>query len=144
MNFDNNSIIDFEDKARVAFKFLIYDFGYKELVNSDYANPCSVTYINKKNKVRVVIEGINWGSNARIAFGHVRNDKFQNYDLMDLVSALEFTEYDAEKRKELGQHAQLGFYSELLKNIGNDVLNGNFEICTKIDTIRAARGYQKN
>ena len=139
MFFNEDSIIEFQKAASKAFKFLKHDFHYKELEISDYANPCSVVFINKSYKVRVLIEGINWGSNSRVAFGHIRKDKFQNYDLNDLANALSHETHHKFERGELDQHGQLEVLSKVLKNIGYEVLNGNFSICRKIDEIRIAR-----
>lgn len=141
---NEESIIEFKNEARRVFKFLVSEYGYRELSPPDQANPCSVTFINKANRIRVVAEGISWGSIARISFGHLRADKFQDYDLLDLSKALKFDGLELQKATESDQYVQLEIYSKLLQKIGTDVLKGNLDISGKLDEIQENRARKWN
>ena len=127
----------FQDAARREFRFLESDFSLKNVSSESKSEQFMVRY--KSDTVQVIVEGINWGENARVALGSCIG--FQNFDLYDLVKA-KTGEYPAtESIATLNQTAQLPLLAMLLKEHGEQVLNGDFTIfpaIMKIVTARAA------
>ncbi|PHS13143.1 MAG: hypothetical protein COA86_17460 [Kangiella sp.] len=133
------SIGDFQENARKAFDFLTSEFDFVELTVLDVKNRCSVIYVNKTIKVRILVEGIHWGSDTRVAFGHSKFDKFQDYDLLDLAKALEFDQFNIPENQATNQVEQLRIYADLLKEIGSDILIGDLVITKDIEKLREER-----
>lgn len=132
-------IEQFQSKAKNEFSFLISDYGFSLLSNTDDLNGCSIVYVKKSVNVRVLVEGINWGGAARVAFGYVRKDKFQNYDLLDLLSVTRDYYFDHNGAKNSPQEEQLKLYARLLKDIGGNVLSGDYSVSSQLDRIRKNR-----
>ena len=79
----------FLDQARAAFAFLERDFGFQEepipLAEKPYLNQFAVWYAS--STTRIVVEGINWGTNTRVALGRAGSvSQFENYDFGDLLA----------------------------------------------------------
>ena len=121
----------FRDAVLREFRFLENDFSLKNVSGEQ----CMVCY--KSDTVQVIVEGINWGENARVAVGSCIG--FQNFDLYDLVKA-KTGEYPAtESISTLNQIAQLPLLATLLKEHGEQVLNGDFTIFPAITEVVKAR-----
>ena len=121
----------FRDAVLREFRFLENDLSLKNVSSEQFM----VCY--KSDAVQVVVEGINWGENARVAVGSCIG--FQNFDLYDLVKA-KTGEYPATERiATLNQIAQLPLLAMLLKEHGEQVLNGDFTIFPAITEIVKAR-----
>lgn len=115
---------EFRSRAREAFAFLI-ELGFKEERVPGTKNPVAVWFSN--GATRVVVEGINWGMNARLALGRAGTPAtFENYDLEDLLAVRQ-----AENVASLHAGDQLAQVSQLaaaLRTYGTDVLAGDFDI----------------
>ena len=121
----------FRDAVLREFRFLENDFSLKNVSSEQFM----VRY--KSDIVQVIVEGINWGENARVAVGSCVG--FQNYDLYDLVKAVT-GEYPAiENIVALDQVSQLSKLAMLLKAYGMQVLSGDFSIFPAITEIVKAR-----
>lgn len=125
----------FRDAALREFRFLESDFSLKNVYSESKSEQFMVRY--KSDTVQVIVEGINWGENARVAVGSCVG--FQNYDLYDLVKAIT-GEYPAiENIVALDQVTQLSKLAMLLKAYGMQVLSGDFSIFPAITEIVKAR-----
>ena len=125
----------FRDAARREFSFLEKDFSLKNVSSESESEQFMVRY--KSDTVQVIVEGINWGENSRVAVGSCLG--FQNFDLYDLVKA-KTGEYPAtDSIATLNQIAQLPLLAMLLKEHGEQVLNGDFTIFPVIMKIVKAR-----
>jgi hypothetical protein len=119
----------FRDGARREFAFLEHEYGFQEQpipANIPFSNPCAVWFATPTT--RVVIEGINWGMNARVAVGSVhREGRFENYDLGDLVAIREnIAAVNGDTAPPpSGQLEQLIYYATLLRHLADDVLRGD-------------------
>ncbi|MEN3158715.1 hypothetical protein ABC502_10060 [Alkalimonas sp. NCh-2] len=126
---------NFRDAVLLEFRFLENDFRLKNASSDQESEQFIVCY--KSDTVQVIVEGINWGENARVAVGSCIG--FQNFDLYDLVKA-KTGEYPAtESISTLNQIAQLPLLATLLKEHGEQVLNGDFTIFPAITEIVKAR-----
>jgi hypothetical protein len=126
---------EFRLQARSDFGFLCRDFGFHEvplpLDQDPYLNEYAVWFASPTT--RVVVEGVNYGINARVAVG--RSGKvatFENYDLGDLL-AIRRPEpagppSKASPRNSGNQLQQLSYYAEALRDAASDVLRGDHAI----------------
>ncbi|WDE10646.1 hypothetical protein [Thalassomonas haliotis] len=128
-----NSLEEFKKNAQDEFKFLITEYDFIEVPLDEHENGCAIKLTNSTTKV--VIEGINWGSNTRVAFGGLE-EKFENHDLGFLIKiikpSLELSEIDKEK----GQLHQLSCYANIMKEIAVQILKGDFSIFPEIEKIK--------
>ena len=140
----DESMEEFRVQARDAFASLVPDFGFHEeripFAEDKYLNPCAVWYAN--SRTRVVIEGINWGMNTRIALGRAGSaSQFENYDFLEL---LEIRDEEAVAAGQSGrgvsggQLEQLRQYAALLPEAAADVLRGPFDFPGAGSSRRAA------
>ena len=121
----------FRDAVLREFRFLENDFSLKNVSSEQFM----VRY--KSDTVQVVVEGTNWGENARVAVGSCTG--FQNFDLYDLVKAKTGEYPEIESIVTLNQIAQLPLLAMLLKEHGEQVLNGDFTLFPAIAEIVKAR-----
>ena len=122
---------EFRERVRSAFGFLVETAGFHEepVPSSGFHNPVAVWFANKTT--RIVVEGINWGMNARVALGQA-SEAFENFDLEDLVAELApSTDLPAEERKG-GQLTQLPQLADWLRVFGSDVLSGDFRVFPRL------------
>ena len=125
----------FRDAVLREFRFLESDFSLKNVSSESKSEQFMVRY--KSDTVQVIVEGINWGENARVALGSCIG--FQNFDLYDLVKA-KTGEYPAtDSIATLNQIAQLPLLAMILKEHGEQLLNGDFTIFPVIMKIIKAR-----
>jgi hypothetical protein len=135
----------FCDGARREFSFLEHEYGFRERPippDTPFANRCAVWFAD--STTRVVIEGINWGMNARVAIGSVRADgRYENYDLADLVAIRQkhAAANSDTSQPPSGQLQQLTYYAELLRKFADDVLRGDhavfFALAARVEARRA-------
>ena len=122
----------FKDHARKSFLFLIASYGFREQALEKFDNEFSVNYINSCTKI--VVEGINWGLNSRVAVGS-STGKFENYDLGDVLTVLcpERAMNDADFKPK--QIEQLTLMAKLLLECAEPVLLNDHTSFTKLAKI---------
>ncbi len=112
----------FKDHARKSFSFLIGSYGFQEQALGKFDNDYSVNFITSETKV--IVEGINWGLNSRVAVGS-STGTFENYDLGDVLTVLcperSLSDSDLEKN----QTEQLSLMANLLKECAEQILLGD-------------------
>lgn len=118
------SVERFRDRARLEFEFLA-EYGFREepipTGEAPYLNLCAVWFAG--NGTRVVVEGINYGMNARVAFGTAGPaSAFENYDLGDLVAVRGL---ESPVVVGVSQLDQLRDYALILRQAAVDVLRGD-------------------
>ncbi len=134
---------EFRAAAREAFGFLVADHGFREeRVARGSHNPVAVWFVN--DTTRVVVEGINYGRNARVAVGRAGPIRsFENNDLGDLASVrrsdLALTDEQVEVERAAGQLGQIPRLAELLRACGAEVLRGEFSSFPAIHALRERR-----
>jgi hypothetical protein len=129
-----------EFRAAVAreFAFLATDFGFAEERVRRPGNEFSVWFVNATT--RVIVEGIHWGGSARVAFGSAgARERFENFDLLDLVSIRRPDRMPTADASLTGQLHQLEALAVLLRDCGAEVLRGDFSIAPQILEIRKRR-----
>jgi hypothetical protein len=133
---------EFRRAARTAFAFLVKDYGFTEASVPEEANPFSIRLTN--STTHLVVEGINWGKNARVAFGRAGHQEFDNYDLEDVLTvSCPHLRPTSEDRKR-GQLEQLTTLAAALRecDAGIALLRGDFTIIPELDGVRAQRARQ--
>jgi len=122
----------FKDHARKSFSFLVDSYGFHEQALDKLDNEFSVKFITSKTKI--VIEGINWGLNSRVAIGSSIG-KFENYDLGDalIVFCPERSVDDKDFKK--SQIEQLSLMANLLKECVEPILLGDHSSFPKLAKI---------
>ena len=125
----------FRDAVLREFRFLENDFGLINVSSEHESAQFMVRY--KSDAVQVVVEGTNWGENARVAVGSCNG--FKNFDLYDLVKAKTGEYPEIESIVTLNQITQLPLLAMLLKEHGEQVLSGDLTIFPAITEIVKAR-----
>jgi hypothetical protein len=123
----------FKKSARKEFEFLQDRYGFSEASLPKNSNEYSVLFVNDTTKV--LVEGIHWGSSARVALGNALSAKFENYDLGDLLTALGEEKLSDAEYSEMDQNEQLRYFSVALSKIGKPILTGDFAEFSKIKEI---------
>jgi len=126
----SESIEHFKSSARREFEFLQDEYDFSETKLPKNVNEYSVLYENDSTKV--LVEGIHWGSSARVALGDAKSAKFENYDLGDLLTVLGSQKLSVEEYSKLNQIEQLKYFSKALSKFGKPVLTGDFSYFSKI------------
>jgi len=120
---------EFRVHARQAFAFL-QDLGFVETLTptATPTNPWAVWFASPST--RILVEGINFGLNSRVAMGSAQGERFENYDLDDLINVRRQAAGDTSERssRPAGQLVQLPYYSALLQQVGEDVLRGDHTV----------------
>ncbi len=127
---------EFLVQARDAFAFLVRDFGLEEepipLAENQYLNQFAVWYAS--STTRIVVEGINWGDNTRVALGRAGSVKqFENYDFRDLLAVRAKKAGQTEQSVSGKQLEQLRQYAALLPEAAADFLRGNHSIFQELE-----------
>jgi hypothetical protein len=123
---------EFRHRARHAFGFLEREFGLQEVPipthESPYRNKYAVWFGSPTT--RVVVEGINWGMNARVALGRSGpHAAFENYDLGDLLAIRRSAPAaGVGNQPQGGEIAQLAWYATALREVGADILRGDHSV----------------
>jgi hypothetical protein len=140
----NPAVKEFRAHAAREFQFLVEDFGFQEERVPRGRNEFSVWFVNATT--RVVVEGINWGFNARVAFGSAGPpDKFENCDLLDFIAIrcpgerTNAAELIHGQLHNLGAFAQLGAFAAILRRCGAQVLRGDLSVVPEIREIQRRR-----
>jgi hypothetical protein len=132
------AIKEFRAAVVEEFAFLATEFGFVEERVRRPANEFSVWFVNAST--RIIVEGINWGGNARVALGGAGpRERFEDFDLLDLVSIRCPDRMPKEDASLPGQLDQLKALAVLLRHCGAEVLRGDFRIAPQIREIRKRR-----
>jgi hypothetical protein len=113
-----DALYNFKNEARKAFAVICNSFGLQEenIILTDIDNLFQVRFSN--NKIRIVIEGVNWGMNTSIHFGI--NAKDSNlYSIQQLIK-----EREPQIPVAGNQIDQLFGYSHYLMTYAADILKG--------------------
>jgi hypothetical protein len=129
---------EFRTRAAGDFGFLVDEFGFRQEPVPQGKNAFSVRYVNATT--RVIVEGINWGANARVAFGSAGPpERFEDFDLLDLVSVLCPDQQPSGAALARTQLEQLEVLAKILRTCGGDVLRGDLSVAPQIHEIRRKR-----
>jgi hypothetical protein len=132
------AVKEFRARAAADFRFLVTEFGFREEKVPRGKNAFSVRYVNATT--RVIVEGINWGANARVAFGSAGPpEHFEDFDLLDFVSVRCPGQQPSEAEMARGQLQQLELLAGILRRCGAEVLSGDFSVAPQIHEIRRQR-----
>jgi len=122
----------FRNRARREFAFLQQEFGFREepipFDRHPYLNEFAVWFVSPTT--RVVVEGINWGMNCRVALGGSGSlPAFENYDLGDLLALRRPDLADSPPKEQM---EQLQHYAAALHESAQDVLGGDHSIFAEL------------
>ncbi|MDO7085893.1 hypothetical protein WNY51_08380 [Pseudocolwellia sp. AS88] len=131
-----DAIEKFKVLIRKEFQFLCDDFEFKEEVFNTYSE-YSISYAN--STTRVIVEGVNWGANVRVALGSL-SCTFEDYDLGDLVTIDSHEAWDSFVKLDMPQNEQLPYLHSFLITCGKDILSGNFTIFPQLNEICKKKG----
>ena len=127
-----DAIDKFKILIRKEFQFLCDDFEFKEEAFNTYSE-YSISYAN--STTRVIVEGVNWGANVRVALGSL-SYKFEDYDLGDLAIIDCQDAWDSFVKLDMPQNEQLPYLHSFLVTCGKDILAGNFAIFPQLNETR--------
>ena len=117
---------EFLAAARRAFAYL-HLYGFQAEPAPEDAREVWLAFHGES--VRVVVEGTNWGLNARVALGRAGPAAFENYDLEDLMALRGRGSLPKPPRGSLkmgtAQLQQVEFYAGVLRQVGEDILRGD-------------------
>lgn len=120
----------FKNEARKAFAAICNSFGLQEenVILRDTDNHFQVTFSN--SKIRILVEGINWGMNTDIRFGINTRDS-DLYNILQLIK---------ERKHEIpvtgNQVDQLYGYAHYLMAYAADILQGETTFFNQQDTFK--------
>ena len=121
------SMAEFQARAREEFQFLSREFGFREEPASAGENRPDYAVSFASPTTRIVVQGINYGMNARVAIGQAGTARdFENYDLGDLITVRHVVVPPPGRRGD--QLQQLRLYADVLKAAGADILRGDHSI----------------
>ncbi|WP_316835279.1 lipoyl domain-containing protein [Pedobacter nutrimenti] len=113
-----DALYNFKNEARKAFSIICSSFGLKEenIVLTEMDNLFQIRFSN--HKIRIVVEGVNWGMNTNIHFGiNAKNSPL--YSILQLIK-----ERKPAIPVEGNQIDQLYGYSHYLMTYAADILKG--------------------
>jgi hypothetical protein len=132
------AVKEFRTRAAADFAFLVEEFGFRKEPVPQGKNQFSVRYVNATT--RIIVEGINWGANARVAFGSAGPlERFEDFDLLDLVSIRCPDQQPSEVELAHTQLEQLALLARILRSCGAHVLRGDLSVAPQIHEIRRRR-----
>ena len=132
------AVKEFRTRAAVDFGFLVDELGFRKEPVPQGKNQFSVRYVNATT--RIVVEGINWGANARVAFGSAGPlERFEDFDLLDLVAVRCPGQQPSEMEMARSQLDQLELLAKILRTCGAEVLRGDLSVAPQIQEIRRQR-----
>jgi hypothetical protein len=138
MSRTRQAVKEFRAAVVAEFAFLATEFGFVEERVRRPANEFSVWFLNATT--RIIVEGINWGGSARVAFGGAEpRERFEDFDLLDLVAIRCPDRMPNEDAGLPGQLHQLKVLAVLLRHCGAEVLRGDFRIAPQLREIRKRR-----
>lgn len=128
----------FRSHAAAEFEFLVRDFGYQQERLPRGSNEFSVRFLS--TTTRVIVEGINWGMNARVGFGSAGPpEKFEDCDLLDFVAIRCPGEWPDVEEMGRGQFDQLKLFADILRRCGTEVLRGDLSVIPEILAVQRRR-----
>lgn len=138
MSKQSPALNEFRARAFEEFQFLVEAFGFRgEPVPKGY-NEFGVWFVS--DTTRIVVEGIHWGTNARVAFGSAgRPEDFEDCDLIDFLNLRYPDEMPNEAEMKRGQHHQLGLFAALLRRHAEEILKGDLSVVAEILEIQRRR-----
>src|SRR5687768_12541783 len=81
----HSALKQFRTDVDAAFGFLEHELDFRKERGQRPRNAFTVLFVNATT--RILVEGINWGGSARVAFGSVGPlDQFENFDLLDFAA----------------------------------------------------------
>lgn len=120
----------FNEAVERSFGFLVQEFGFRRV--SPIADESAFRVVYASDRTRVVVEGINWGLNTRIALGRAGTDEFENFDLDDLIAVRAGPDLGRQPRGSLPagstQLEQITYYAHALRSLAEDVLQGDHNV----------------
>ena len=132
------AVREFRARAAAEFEFLLTEFGCREEPVPRGKNEFSVRYVNATT--RIIVEGINWGANARVALGSAGPlERFEDFDLLDIVSVRCPDQAPGEVEMARGQLHQLKILADVLRRCGLETLRGDFSVAPQIHELRRRR-----
>lgn len=128
----------FIDAVEKAFGYLVTDFAFRRETPAADSRDVEVAYSN--SCTRVVVEGTNWGLNARVALGRSSpTAEFENFDLNDLIALRSATGEAAPPQGTIErgstQMEQIPYYARMLREVGRDILLGDLNIFPALQAI---------
>ncbi|MBB6502036.1 biotin/lipoyl-containing protein [Pedobacter cryoconitis] len=120
----------FKDEARKAFAPICSSFGLQEedVILRDIDNRFQITFSN--SKIRIVIEGRNWGMNTNI-YLQINTRDSDRYSIEELIN---------ERKPEIpiagGQIDQLYAYADYLMKYATDILEGDTTFFSQQEAMR--------
>jgi hypothetical protein len=132
------AVKQFRARAAEEFAFLLTEFDCREERVPRGKNEFSVRYVNATT--RIIVEGINWGANARVALGSAEPpDRFEDFDLLDIVSVRCPDQAPSDVEMARGQLHQLKILADVLRRCGTETLRGDFSVAPQIYELRRQR-----
>lgn len=129
------SVQQFASVAADAFAFLA-KHGFVKESSTAVETGFQVAFVGER--IRLVVEGVNWGLNARLGFGHSPPLQFEDYDFDDLI--------EPEKRAKRGSIAggstqldQVRWYAATLCRDFPELLVGDPALFERAARARAIR-----
>jgi hypothetical protein len=113
-----DALYNFKNEARKAFAAICYSFDLQEenIILTDIDNLFQVRFSN--DKIRIVVEGVNWGMNTNIDFG-INTPNGNLYSIQQLIK-----ERKPKNPVEGNQIDQLYGYAHYLMTYAVDILRG--------------------
>jgi hypothetical protein len=132
------ALTKFRADVDAEFGFLEKELGFRKERGQRPSNEFAIWFVNATT--RILVEGINWGGSARVAFGSVGPlDQFENFDLLDFAAIRCPDQVPIETGSLPGQSQQLRVLSALLRRCGAEVLRGDFSTAPLIRERRQRR-----
>jgi hypothetical protein len=126
----------FRDLVMSEFGFLLTEFGFEEDRAASKKKEFIVWLVSPTT--RIVVEGINWGGSARVAFG-TTGGPFENFDLWDLASIRCPQLVPAESAPLPGQPERLKELATILRTYAEDVLRGDLSVGPQVRALQQKR-----
>jgi hypothetical protein len=141
------NVEQFRDHGRLAFRFLIEEFGFREvpLPEGKFVNQYMVCFSNGVTWVGV--EGISWGFgiDVRLASHDVAHMRYPTYCFQDLIeirsAGFPFPTAKPTDTPEV-QKTQMDWYAAALRIHAKDVLRGDFAVFPQLAEAITNRGGQ--
>jgi hypothetical protein len=132
---------EFVSAVKEAFAFL-GAYGFEQEPISPSERDVFVAFTS--DRVRLVVEGTDWGLNTRVAFGSVGLPAcFEDYDLDDLINGAADNGAARLKRGSIGtgssQLSQVSYYATVLKERFPGLLTGDRTLFDVAERARQAR-----
>jgi hypothetical protein len=105
---------DFRSAVHRHFAFVSEEFGFVVAETPADGNPFAVHYVS--DLVRVVVEGLSYGLDARVAVGTTDWPHFQNFDLLDVLQLDQPPAINPLGKFRIGQIDQVVAYAKAMRD----------------------------